>query len=108
MSSVEISFSLTSYTENTPHTVDNWNATTGTDNLTNMIIATVVEWDSSSVSALEGKSIEELIAMAPYNLGGLNADQELDLYIEWTLDTTATNGCQGDSLDLTVELVGNQ
>jgi spore coat-associated protein N len=108
MSSVEISFSLANYNENTPDSVDNWDANTGTDNLTNMIIATTVEWDGGTVSALEGKSIEELITMTPEDLGPLTAGQELDLYIEWAFDTTATNGCQGDSLDLIVSLEGNQ
>ncbi|MFC1947702.1 TasA family protein [Chloroflexota bacterium] len=108
MSSVEISFSLAGYTENTPNTVDNWDLTTGTDNLTNMIIATDVKWDGTDVAALENKSIEELIAMAPYDLGNLDEDSELTLYIEWTFSATATNGCQGDSVDLTISLEGNQ
>jgi hypothetical protein len=30
------------------------------------------------------------------------------LYIEWTFSDTATNGCQNDSVDLTVEITGTQ
>jgi spore coat-associated protein N len=108
MTTVEISFSLASYGENTPDTVDNYDLTTGTDNLTNMIIATDVKWGGTDVLALEGKSIDELIALGATDLGTLDADEELDLYIEWTFSDTATNGCQGDSVDLTVTLQGTQ
>jgi len=108
MSSVELSFSLTGYTENTPTTVDDYNGTADTDDLSKMIIATIVEWDGHSVSALEGLSIDEIIALGATDLGGLVAGDEIELEIEWTFDPTATNGCQGDSLDLTVTLVGSQ
>lgn len=108
MSSVEISFSLAGYTENTPNTVDDWNGTADTDDLSKMLIATTVEWDGSTVGTLEGKSIDELIALGSYDLGPLVTGDEIELNIEWTFDTSATNGCQGDSLDLTISLVGNQ
>lgn len=108
MASVELSFSLAGYTENSPSSVDDYDLNTGTDNLTNMIIATDVKWNGVDVVALENQSIEQLIAMAPVNLGGLTAGQELALSIEWTFSATATNGCQGDSVDLTVSLTGNQ
>jgi spore coat-associated protein N len=108
MSHVYISFSLTSYTEATPTSVDDHNLNTGTDNLTNMIIATTVTWNSNPVATLVGKSIEELIALGPTDLGNLNAGVEQALQITWTFSDTATNGCQGDSLDLTISLAGNQ
>lgn len=108
MSTVNITFSLASYSENTPDTVDNWNATTGTDNLTNMIITTNVKWGGVDIVELENKSIEELIALSATNLGNLNAGVEKALYMEWTFSDTATNGCQGDELDLTIEITGTQ
>ena len=108
MSHVYVLFSVTSYDENTPATIDNYDLNTGTDNLTNMIIATDVKWGGVDVTALEDKSIEQLITLGAMDLGSLNANEELDLYIEWTFDSTATNGCQGDSVDLTVTLEGTQ
>jgi spore coat-associated protein N len=108
MTSVQISFSVAGYTENTPTTVDDYNGTADTDDLSKMIIATTVELDGHTVSALQGLSIDEIIALGATDLGGLDVGDELELEIEWTFDTTATNGCQGDSLDLTITLVGNQ
>jgi spore coat-associated protein N len=108
MSHVYVSFAVASYGENTPDTIDGYDDTDDTDDLSKMIIATVVEWDGGTVGALEGKSIDELIALGATDLGTLDADEELDLYIEWTFDSTATNGCQGDSVDLTVTLQGTQ
>ena len=108
MASVNISFSIASFTENTPDTVDNWDGVADTDNLTKMIITTDVKWGGVDVVALENQSIADLIALGETNLGSLAADEEKSLYIEWTFDSTATNGCQGDSLDLTISLEGNQ
>ena len=108
MSHVYVSFAVASYGENTPDTIDGYDDTDDTDDLSKMIIATVVEWDGGDVGALEGKSIDELIALGATDLGTLDADEELDLYIEWTFSDTATNGCQGDSVDLTVTLQGTQ
>jgi spore coat-associated protein N len=108
MTSVTIDFSEASFSNGTPTTVDGWNGTDDTDDLRKMLIATTVEWDGSSVSALEGETIEDLIAMAPYDLGPLDSDEEIELHIEWTFNGIATNGCQGDELGLTLQLVGTQ
>ncbi|UCD08430.1 MAG: hypothetical protein JSU79_08725 [Dehalococcoidales bacterium] len=108
MTSVNVSFSLASFTENTPNTVDDWDGVADTDNLTKMIITTDVKWGGVDVVALENQSIADLIALGETNLGSLAADEEKALFIEWTFSATATNGCQGDSVDLTISLEGNQ
>ena len=108
MTSVTIDFSEASFSNGTPTTVDGWDGTADTDDLRQMLIATTVEWDGSAVNDLDGETIEDLIAMAPYDLGPLDPGEEIELYIEWTFDGTATNGCQGDELGLTLELVGTQ
>ncbi|UCC16695.1 MAG: hypothetical protein JSU58_10080 [Dehalococcoidales bacterium] len=108
MTSVNISFSLASFTENTPNTVDDWDGVADTDDITKMIITTDVKWGGSDLSALENKSIDDLIAMGETNLGSLAANEEKALYIEWLFSETATNGCQGDSLDLSISLEGTQ
>lgn len=79
-----------------------------TELLDKMIIATTVTWNSVTDATLEGKTLEELAALGSYDLGGIPAGTEYPLDITWTFSSTATNGCQGDSVDVTITVVGNQ
>jgi predicted ribosomally synthesized peptide with SipW-like signal peptide len=108
MMMVTVEFSEVNFIDAMLDTVDGWDDTDDTDDLRQMIIATTVEWDGSAVSALEGESIGDIMIMGAVELGSLDADEELDLYIEWTFDATATNGCQGDEIELSIDLTGYQ
>lgn len=110
MTSVNITFAHT-ITNGTPTTVYNYAGTNATDNLSNMIWANTVTWNgtgsSVNVTALIGKTLGELSTLN-IDLGYLNAGVEAALTIGWSLNATATNGCQGDSANITVTLTGNQ
>ena len=108
MADVFVSFAVGGYTENTPNSVDDYNLTTGTDNLTNMIKTGEVRWGSTRIGALEDISIQALIDGGTVRLGDLDAGDEEYLEIEWIFNSAATNGCQGDSVDLTIIIQGNQ
>jgi spore coat-associated protein N len=74
-----------------------------------MITATTATWNGDSVAAIAGKTLAELKAAGDIALtGGLDAEDEGALYILFTFNTAATNGCQGNSLDLTVTVTGTQ
>lgn len=109
MSTVNVTFSKSSFTDNTPTSVTGWDGSADTDNLTKMLVITDATWGGTTVAALEGQSIEDLITTGTISLGsGLTAGQEKALYLEWTFDATATNGCQGDEVDITVQVDGYQ
>ena len=73
-----------------------------------MIIAYVAKVDTVVNNDIQGKSLFELKAASPIQLGALSAMTEKHLEIQWWFDTSATNGCQGDSFDLTVMVTGHQ
>lgn len=108
MTSVNITFSYGSVTDAALNTVTGWDGTADTDKLDKMIKATTATWDSVSVGAIADKTLEELKAAGSISLGSLAANTEKPLYILWTFDPTTTNGCQGDSVDLTITIVANQ
>lgn len=108
MSSVNITFSHGGVTDNTPHTVSSWNGTTDNDNLLKMLKATTVSWNGTTDATLEGDTLEQLVSASPHNLGSLPANTEYPLYIVFTFDPIATNGCQADTVDITVTLNGYQ
>lgn len=108
MAMVTVEFSEVDFTDAMLDTVDGWDGSADTDDLRQMIIATTVTWDGSTVSDLQGESIGDIMAMGPVELGSLDADEELVLYIEWTFDATATNGCQGDEIELAIVLTSYQ
>jgi len=107
MAELLIAFSYT-VNDGTPTTVDGYNGTDDTDKLDKMIKATAVTFDGATVTALQGKTLEQLNALGTVDLGALAADTEKALAITWTFDAAATNGCQGDSVDLTITFTGNQ
>ena len=111
MTSVNITFAHT-ITDGTPATVSGSPWALSTDNFSNMIWAKTVTWNGTgsdvAVAALQGKTLGELAALTGTILGTLNAGQEAALKIGWSLNATATNGCQGDSANITVTLIGNQ
>ena len=101
-SSVTVDFTIV-VTESTPASVD-----PGASTLGGSIIATTVQWNGVDVPALDGLTLDELVALAPYNLGPLAADTEVPLYILWTLDPNADNGVQGDTAGITLAFVASQ
>ncbi len=110
MTSVNITFAH-AITNGTPTTVYNYAGTNATDNISNMIYARTVTWNgtgsSVNVTALIGKTLGELSALN-VDLGYLNAGGEAALMVGWSLNATATNGCQGDSANITVTITGQQ
>ncbi|MBN1643531.1 MAG: hypothetical protein JW856_01735 [Dehalococcoidales bacterium] len=80
-----------------------------TDYFDKMITATTATWGGSTFAAIEGKTLAELKAAGAITLtGGLDADAEKALAITWTFSTTATNGCQGNSVEVTITFDGTQ
>jgi predicted ribosomally synthesized peptide with SipW-like signal peptide len=109
MSTVNLTFSHGAITDGTPTTVDDWNGTADSDNLTKMITATTATWGGSPIGSIQGQSLADLAGNSTgYDIGTLDADTETELFIEWTFSTAATNGCQGDTVDLTITVTGTQ
>jgi spore coat-associated protein N len=107
MTTVTAQFAYT-LSDGTPATVSPL-GTANTDKIEKMVKATTVTWNGTAVSALQGKTLEELQALGAISLGSaLTAGNEKALAITWTFDSTATNGCQGDAANITVTLVGTQ
>jgi spore coat-associated protein N len=107
MTSVNLTFALSAITDGTPTTVDDYNLTSDTDNLSKMIYISQAVWDSVTVGTLVNKSLFNLSSMN-VDLGSLAANTEKPLFIKWTFDPDATNGCQGDSIDITITVLGKQ
>lgn len=81
------------------------------DKFDKMVVAETVNWGGSTVASIQGKTLEELKAGTggPYTLsGGLTAGTNKDLYILWRFDTAADNGCQGNTVEVTVTAAGIQ
>jgi spore coat-associated protein N len=104
MSSVNITFAH-AYSENTPITVSGYNQLlTTTGNLTNMLTASTATWNGTPTS-FQGHSLTTMTTTdGSMNLGSLAPGAEALLRIVWTFDPAATNGCQGDSEDLTLTI----
>lgn len=80
-----------------------------TDLFDKMVYVSAATLNSVNVPALVGQSLADLKAAGDISLpGALNAGATLPLYLEFTFDTTATNGCQGNSVDVTVSVTGTQ
>jgi spore coat-associated protein N len=107
MSSVNVTFAYT-YTENSPSTVTGYAANTGTDNLSQMITAATVTYNGTSVASLATKNLDQLVTAGTSLLGNLPAGAEVPLFITFTLGSTATNGCQGDTANVTLTLLAMQ
>jgi spore coat-associated protein N len=108
MTSVNISFAHAGIVNGTPGSVD---AGPGgnTDELDRMLTASTATWNGSSIGAIAGQSLYDLVnTVGSVDLGALPADTEVPLNIIWTFSTTATNGCQGDSVNMTITLDGRQ
>ncbi len=72
-----------------------------------MVKITTAEFGGSTIDTLEGKTLEELDTVE-LNLGALNSGTEKKLELVFTFDSTATNGCQGDSYPFTLTFTGYQ
>jgi spore coat-associated protein N len=83
-----------------------WNL--DTDKFDKMITATTATYDSVTVAGIQGKTLEELKAAGPISLGTLASGATKPLAITFTSNTTATNGCQGNTVDVTVTVTGTQ
>lgn len=85
-----------------------WNADPY-DYFDKMVKATTATWKGSSVQAIQGKTLAELKAAGPITLpGGLAAGSKEALYVEFQFLPEATNGCQGNKVDVTVTVTGTQ
>ena len=110
MTSVNISFANTGVIDGTPVSVD---AGPGgdTDDLLKMIKITDFKYGPTGsqvdIVSLENVDLDEL-ATTNYDLGGLAANTEYQLDIVFTFDASATNGCQGDSANVTLPFTGLQ
>jgi spore coat-associated protein N len=110
MTSLNMTFSNTSVIDGTPGSVD---AGPGgaTDDLLQMITLTDLKFGTvgspDDVADLDDKNITEL-SSSWVDLGALSANTEYQLDIEFTFSTTATNGCQGDSANITISFDGQQ
>jgi predicted ribosomally synthesized peptide with SipW-like signal peptide len=107
ITSVTVAFTYDSVVDGTPATVYGYDGTADTDKLDKMVYASVAEYNGVTVAEIEGKTLEELAAAGEISLSGVLASlAEKELYIEWTFDAAATNGCQGDTVTLTVTVTG--
>ena len=110
MAHVTVALSYTAVVDGTPAGV----TAPGGDNdlLDKMIEATTVEWGPTgslvSVANWAGQPLDTIAGLADEDLGTLVAGVEKELHILFTFDTAATNGCQGDSLTMTLTLTGTQ
>lgn len=80
----------------------------GSDVIGDKLRATTVTLAGATVSGLEDKSVNDLVALGSYNLGDLNALADADFYIAWTLDLDSDNGVQGDSAEITLTFMLDQ
>jgi predicted ribosomally synthesized peptide with SipW-like signal peptide len=110
MTSVNMTFSNTAVVNGTPVSVD---AGPGgdTDNLLKMIKLTDLKFGDigspADIATYDGHDITQL-ASDEVALGPLGATTEKELFVEFTFDPTATNGCQGDSANITITFTGLQ
>lgn len=106
MTPVNVTFSYGAVADGTPAGVDL--GAGDTELLDKMVYASTVTWNSVTDATLQGKSLFELAALGEHNLGSLPAGTEYPLAITWSFNGTATNGAQGDTVDVTVTVAGNQ
>jgi predicted ribosomally synthesized peptide with SipW-like signal peptide len=107
MTSVNLTITHEAVADGTPGTISPLLGGS-TDNLDEMIIATTATWNGSSIASMAGQSLSALNSLGSVELGSLPADTEVPLHIVWTFSTTATNGCQGDSVNMTMTFLGKQ
>jgi predicted ribosomally synthesized peptide with SipW-like signal peptide len=111
ISTLSVNFTYTSVDySGRPSTISGspW-ASDPTDYFDKMITATAATWNSSNVTDIIGQSLYELKNTGNISLpAGLPADTEYLLAITWTFDSAATNGCQGASVNMTVNVTGVQ
>lgn len=80
-----------------------------TDKFDKMVKATTATWGGVDVEAIKDKTLEQLKTANAITLaGGLTAGNEKALNVVFTFSDTATNGCQGNTVDVTVTVVGTQ
>ena len=102
---VQFTYTLTDGTPATVHPI----GTASTDKIEQMLTATTVTWNGVAVAALQGQTLAQLTALGAVDLGSnLASTAEKSLAITWTFNSNATNGCQGDTANITVTLVGTQ
>ena len=106
MSSVNITFGHI-FTEGTPATVNGNFLGDPTDNITKMISLSVATWNGTATS-FQGDSLLTVSGNGTMNLGSLSAQSSALLNITWLFSTAATNGCQGDSENVTLTVTATQ
>lgn len=115
MTSLTVSFSYGAIdTDDRPTTISGspWNL--DTDKFDKMIKVTSATFGEAEIvdgetELIVGKTLEELKTAGPIPLpSGLAAGAKTPLAITFTFDAAATNGCQGNSVDVTVIVTGTQ
>ena len=110
MASVNMTFSNTGVIDGTPVSVSPLPGG-DTDDLLKMIKLTDLKYGTSGspadIPTYDGYDLSQLAAVN-YDLGSLAANTENELFMEFTFDPSATNGCQGDSANITVSFLGSQ
>jgi|GEM_PF-2699322 len=111
MTTLKVNFNYTSVdTSGRPTTISGspWN-TDPYDYFDKMVKAKAATWKGSDVNDIKGKTLAELKTAGDITLpGGLAANTKGALYVEFEFLSTATNGCQGNKVDVTVTVTGTQ
>jgi spore coat-associated protein N len=111
VTSLTVSFDYTAVdTSARPATISGspW-TTVPTDYFDQMVTATTATLNGTPVAAIEGLTLAELKAAGAITLpGGLTHGTTVPLFLEFTFGSSATNGCQGNSVDVTVSVTGTQ
>ncbi len=111
ISTLTVDFDYTSVsTAGRPTNIDGSPWTTDPeDYFDKMITATTATWKTVDVAAIKNKTLEYLKANGPFTLsGGLAGGTNEPLNIVFSFNGTATNGCQGNTVDVTVTVAGTQ
>ncbi len=105
MSSVSVNFSQV-LTGSKPATVS---AGPGgdTDNITKMIYASIATLNGTALP-FQGDTLYTLTQNGTMNMTSLASNSEALLRIVWTFNASATNGCQNNTENITLTLIGQQ
>lgn len=116
MATLKIEFSYTSVdTSGRPTTISLNDPLQDTDHFDKMIRITSASWkgydlDEYLTDVLVGKTLEEIngVEISLSDVESLTAMEKGALAIGFAFDSTATNGCQGNTLTMTISVIGTQ
>ena len=105
MSAVNIAFNHVSI-NGTPATVNGFSGNE-TDNITKMIYMSVATLNGTR-TVFQGTSLYTASTNGTMNIGNLLPGARADLRIVWSFNGSATNGCQGDTETVTLNITATQ